>query len=520
MAGYDSENGRVVMTTRVGKRRGLTVAGHTFPVRELLVVGLFLLAGVALRVWLRLEPLGGLDSDEAVVGLMARHVLEGEFPAFFWGQAYGGSAEAFVTAPVFAAFGSGTLALKMVQSVLYAVAGLLVWRVGRHTVGENAARVGALAFWIAPAAFVHRSNEALGIYNSGLVLGLAALLLIVRSRERATDTNLLLLGLCIGTGWWVNPQVVFVVAPALVWLALRNPEARSRAGLLAPGVIVGALPWIVNNLTHDWHFFGFISGESGASSYLSRLSGFFTGALPIALGFKAETTQEWVVPAPVGIPLVVGAIAAVLVLMLRRHRGMEVLLVIAGTYPLMYAASSFTAYVADARYLYMLSPVTALLIGYALARWRLRVVGLAVILVMSCAGLAITNGYVESRIGTSDDQPPIELTDSITVLEDEGLDRVFTDYWVAYKLTFESGEEIIASPIGHVRYLPYNELVVGSPVPAYVFVTGTEGAVSFERALADREISYSTVDAAGLTAYLPERKILPPAIPEVRALMN
>ena len=41
------------------------------------------------------------DSDEAIVGLMARHVLDGELTTFFWRQAYGGSQEAILTAPLF-----------------------------------------------------------------------------------------------------------------------------------------------------------------------------------------------------------------------------------------------------------------------------------------------------------------------------------------------------------------------------------------------------------------------------------
>jgi hypothetical protein len=34
------------------------------------------------------------NSDEAIVGLMARHMLQGERPLFFYGQAYLGSLDA------------------------------------------------------------------------------------------------------------------------------------------------------------------------------------------------------------------------------------------------------------------------------------------------------------------------------------------------------------------------------------------------------------------------------------------
>ena len=45
------------------------------------------------------------DSDEAVEGLMASHVLQGEHPAFLWGQRYKGVPEVYLAAAVFAVAG-------------------------------------------------------------------------------------------------------------------------------------------------------------------------------------------------------------------------------------------------------------------------------------------------------------------------------------------------------------------------------------------------------------------------------
>src|SRR5205085_3756775 len=56
-------------------------------------------AGIALRVWLLRGPTGALDSDEAIVGLMARHIVhQHQFTTFYWGQHYGGSLTAVVMA--------------------------------------------------------------------------------------------------------------------------------------------------------------------------------------------------------------------------------------------------------------------------------------------------------------------------------------------------------------------------------------------------------------------------------------
>src|SRR5215467_12916871 len=70
-------------------------------------------AGLGIRLWIDRTWLGVPDSDEAVVGLMARHILDGQLTTFFWGQAYGGSQEALLAAPVFAVFGSSYAALRV-----------------------------------------------------------------------------------------------------------------------------------------------------------------------------------------------------------------------------------------------------------------------------------------------------------------------------------------------------------------------------------------------------------------------
>src|SRR5687768_15354444 len=54
------------------------------------------------------------DSDEAVEGLMASHVLQGELPAFLWGQNYKGVPEVYLAAAVFAVTGPSVIALKSV----------------------------------------------------------------------------------------------------------------------------------------------------------------------------------------------------------------------------------------------------------------------------------------------------------------------------------------------------------------------------------------------------------------------
>src|ERR687885_658829 len=93
---------------------GLAVTcARVFPLG--LAVGLGV--GLAVRLAVIASPLGEIDGDEAVVGLMARHIaFLGERPVFYWGQPYLGSLEAFTAAPLFKLFDSSTLLLKLVPT--------------------------------------------------------------------------------------------------------------------------------------------------------------------------------------------------------------------------------------------------------------------------------------------------------------------------------------------------------------------------------------------------------------------
>lgn len=84
---------------------------------DVVVLAAAALAGVLLRLWVLRSPLGSLSSDEAIVGLMARHALsDGRITTFFWGQEYGGSIEPLLAAGLFAVVGSSTIALRWSRS--------------------------------------------------------------------------------------------------------------------------------------------------------------------------------------------------------------------------------------------------------------------------------------------------------------------------------------------------------------------------------------------------------------------
>jgi Dolichyl-phosphate-mannose-protein mannosyltransferase len=430
-------------------------------------------AGIALRVWVLASPLGTLDADEAIVGLMARHVLDGEFSVFYWGALYGGSQDAILAAAVFAVAGSSVVALKLVSVAIFAVAALLVWRIGRRTVGEPAARIGAALFWLWPPFLVWWSTKERGYFGAGLVLGLLALLLALRLRERDSRLDAAALGLVVGLGLWVTLQSWLLAAPAVAWLVWRRPAVLRLAWIALPAAVLGAAPWLAWNLRHDWNAVVPESVAGAESTYVGRFWDLFAAVLPTWLGLRVPYSLDWTLGAVVGVALLVLALAGFAFLLVRRPPGLEPLLVVAVAFPFLYAASSFTFLITEPRYLVFFGPVVALLLAHGLAaRPRLAAAGLAAALALSIVGLRTLERQDLFTPEVHEGGVTAELGPLIARLEREGVDHVFANYWLAYRISFESDERVIATSTGHVRYEPHDRAVRSDPNAAHVFFAG------------------------------------------------
>lgn len=459
---------------------------------------------VALRAWVLSSPIGALDADEAVWGLMARHMLDGELGVFFWDQTYGGTQETLLTAPIFAVAGSGTLALRVVPMALFVVAAVLVWRIGRRTVGEPAATTAAVLFSVWPSYLVWKSTRAHGFYGAVLVLGLVVVLLALRLRERDSRRDLAALGLALGLGWWATPQTAFVAVPALAWLVWRRPGVVRGAWLVLPSALAGAAPWLVWNIRHGGASLRapFTGGED---TYFDHLRTFFYATLPSALGLRAPFSLEWLTGRAAGRLLEALAIAAFCWLALRRRGRREALLVVAAGYPLLAALSPFGYLNEEPRYLVLLVPILALLAGELAARNEpTRWAALAAAVGLSIAGLASMAGLEPPVPPVGGQRVAADLGPALRTLESAGADRVLAHYSIAYRISFESRERIIATSTSQTRYAPHDRLVRGSPRPARVFVAGTPRERSAGRGLARG--GFRRVEAGPWAVYLHGRR--------------
>jgi 4-amino-4-deoxy-L-arabinose transferase-like glycosyltransferase len=475
--------------------------------------------GVALRIWVVGSNLGPVDSDEAAGGLIARHFLEGEGAVFLWGNNYGGTLEAILTAPIFALFGSGVVTLKLVPIGAFAAACVLTWRIGLRTVGPGAARLGAGILWVASGPVVLISTKARLYYGAALVLTCAVVLLCLRLAEAPSRRDVAVLGLVLGLGLWTAPFVFYVAVPALLWLAVKRPRLIFDAPWGVPGAVLGSSPWLWFNLQTGWDALRELRGSPVPTSYLDRLENFYTELLPKLIGLRTYD-GPWSVGRAGKVLFVLVLIAGVaLVVWSLWHRRAAVvpLVVIAVGYPVVYAAPKSSWYTGEPRYGLFLAPVLALLLAWALtAVLRRRSVQLGVLGLVVLTTVAGLQGLMDfgKRNPGHHDLTPRRLGNLADALEREGVRTVVADYWIAYALSFETRERIIATPNpGQVRYGPYQRKVADAGARTYVYFQGQTWGEAIEAAARDADVGTRKLTVDGFDIYLFDQPVGRPPPP-------
>jgi uncharacterized membrane protein len=465
--------------------------------RPTVIVGI--VAGVALRAWLLTGSTGRLDSDEAVVGLMARHIVhQHQFTTFYWGQNYGGSITAVVMAAVFRVFGSSTATLKAVPIGMSAICALLVRRLGRKTIGEPGATIAALAFWVWPTNYVWLSTKERGFYWACMILGLAFLLVVLRLVERPHRwTGWLGLGLLGGLGWWTSPQILYFAVPGLIWLVIRLRRAAWRLVLAVPPALVGSPPWLVWNIRHHWAALVPTSHQFD-KGYVGNIDVLLRHGLPVALGLNIA--DRWVVP--VVFPVVYVGIVVVggLALTARREKPWLLILVVA-TFPLLWGAFPVSGVIGEGRYVMFVLPAVALLLVYAA-----RAPVVQVVILVAALGVSV-EGVHRLRCCAAPLAPDVAMPQNtralIEALDAHHVTRFDGDYWIVYRVAFETNERIVGSPTTDTRWPPYDREVAADRGPAAVFVARSSLASTYRRGLVRLRAPFVRYGAGEFVVYQP-----------------
>jgi 4-amino-4-deoxy-L-arabinose transferase-like glycosyltransferase len=445
------------------------------------------------------------NADEAVVALMARHILQGERPVFFYGQAYLGSLDAWLIAGAFLLFGQNVLAIRIVQSILYLGTVVTAYLLGLKIFADRWTATAAALLLALPTVLVTLYTTAtLGGYGETLLIGNVLLLWAIRLRERiagATRSHItrshatrshvewLLFGALAGFGFWAFGLLGVYLLPIGVVLAmpflnredakgakilfsslrirlprffLRGRALAVNALLALAGFAIGSAPWWWATL-----FGAKTLGELGGSAIASASGGpllhmfsFVVLGLPVIMGLRPSWAVRWLaLPlAPLVLVLFMAAVGRAAKLSLRDWKR-ALLLGVCVTVMVAFVVTPFGAD-PSGRYFLPLAAPLALFTADLLDRVR-REYPRAAVALFAVALLFNLWGNVDATLNFPpgfttqfDEVAQVDQRDLPAVIEflkAHGETRCYSNYWVTYPIAFLSDETVVCSAA-----LPYH----------------------------------------------------------------
>ena len=497
------------------------------------------------------------NSDEAVVGLMARHILHGERPVFFYGQAYMGSLDAYFAALLYALTGPSIWGIRIVQIILYSGVVVLVYFIALELFHSRSAAIwAALLTAIPPVNSVLYTTASLGGYNEALLLGCVLMFLgikIVHWQENENYSNptvmMFIWSIVAGLGLWANAlTLVFAVPVGLLilfrWLKQwQRWSVLQRIGLpnlLFAGFILGSLPWWLFAVNHG---FLALTGEllGGAvavekQSWLIRVVNHLVNLILLGatamFGFRPPWEVRWL-----AVPLIpfVGFIWGWVLIRVRQQskenkndrRAFGLTLGVAVILSLCFVFTSFGVD-PSGRYFLPVYLVLSIAAGRILSLIKRPPVAAAIgglLLVFHIWGTA-TCAFINPPGITTQFYEPARVDHSkidklIEFLHDQKETTGYTNYWVAYPLAFLSNESLIFVPrlpyhpdfrytARDDRYQPYQTVVAESSKAAYITTRNPELAQRLRNAFLENKIAWKeTVIGEYQVFYQLSRKITP-----------
>jgi 4-amino-4-deoxy-L-arabinose transferase-like glycosyltransferase len=422
------------------------------------------------------------NADEAVVGLMARHILEGRWPLFFYGQAYMGSLDASLVALGFMLFGQKVIIIRIVQTLLYVGTVLTTMYLGKRILGVKESMLFAGLLMAIPTVNVTLyTTVSLGGYGEALLIGnLMSLITLRIAKNPDALWPYLAWGFLAGFGFWVfGLTLVYTIPTAglILWSLWRIRNRRKVVQIffgLITALVIGALPWFGWGLFHGQDLpiqelaGSAIAGASPTEPLTaigSRALYLLVFGITVSLGFRPPWEIRWL-----SLPLMPFALTLWLIIIgygiLNWRRpcperlGRSLMIGIVITLILGFILTPFGAD-PSGRYFLPLAVPLALLVADFLVSFEGRYrIGLRMLILIVLLGFNLW-GTVESAIRN----PPAITTqfDVITQIDhsqdhaliqfltERGESRGYSNYWVSYPLAFLSNEELIFVP-----YLPYH----------------------------------------------------------------
>lgn len=187
-------------------------------VQNYALIAATILTGFAIRYWAASQWMLNFDSDEAIFGLMARHIAAGNYTPIVYGTEHLGSIESILAAGLFQVIGESVITFRL-AALLFMLAFFILHAI--YVTKRWGTRVAFLSlfFLIFPGFHILAwSYQPIGSYAALLALG--TLLLLLESLQPRTEQMALVryfgLGLVGGLGLWANQMFIVYILAVLI----------------------------------------------------------------------------------------------------------------------------------------------------------------------------------------------------------------------------------------------------------------------------------------------------------------
>jgi hypothetical protein len=479
-------------------------------------LGLAVALAFAFRLPLAWQGAAGyVTADGALSGIVALRIRDGlEHLVFVPHVPYSGSLKSHLAAACGLAFDLPR-AFALVSVLFYclfvAAAFLLAERAWRRS---DLALATSIYLAFAPAFVTRYSLSNDGNYVEVLALGTAALLAVVAwDEDRTRHALLMVAGLLLGLAFWCHIlAVIHAAAAGLVLLGARRAAAPALVRLVG-GLALGYAPGLLWNATNGWESFRYllpggasVEGAVTAPLHLRAwalltdhavvLAGYdhgYTGVADLALRVAAIAALVAVAWAVVRSRKQIGGSPAL--------RAVLLLALVNGAV----AAMALPHIPGNPRYLlFSILPAAVLMGRVAAERW-----GRPLLAALVVAGAL---GSWAQAPGTL--RADAQWRRFVADLEAEGVRWCYTDFFLAAKINFLSGERVVCSaklgPTTTEYFFDHRSAVDAAPAAALVAVNAT-AVEKLERRLERLGVAYERRDLMK-PVLLPSRKVDPAEI--------
>ena len=438
---------------------------------------IILTVGIVIRL-LRITSLP-FDSDQAIVGLMGKHILEGALPWLYYGDSYSGTLEPLLASWSFLLLGISRFSLHLIPflfSILFIVS---IYQLARELFGREIGLYSMLLAAVPPFSIGLYSAMAYGGYIEILWLGNVILLITHRlalQNKPLSFLSLFFLGLLWGISWWTHPiSIVYLVCSFCFLIYFKKELILKGKGLSTSlGFILGSCPFWIWNINQGFPFLQFTRSPNSPNLFLKiknfphQFMHFFYNSFKENFSFTSYI-------------LAILFLISLLFLIVRTKwlnkkfpssRGPQLLLIFFISFCLIYIGSRFSEENA-LRYilpLYTIIPISLVLVCYPLKKIsRTIFVGLVAgfLFLMSYQQWSLF-AFLNKNSAQYFRQLKIEQT-LFDFLRKKNYHYVYVlEYWSGAELTFNAKENPIFSLPFKDRYPLYTLLADASPSPAFV----------------------------------------------------